>query len=286
MMRFITLVLLGCFFSLSRADEFNLNFSKDIIDAAGGRQNEFDALPLTNPEVQNSPVSPPILKEQPIESKAPPDLDAIEKKPESQVVRGKPYVKGVKPTPPEQDFSPVQGASASSLLVPNALAKYPVPGFYPADALQMNPNASDPFDQIHDELRLLVGEDVYARMVWTYLDIKQFDNWLYATMEQYTLFAEESLLVGLNDQLMITLGLSGPNSQHTKVSVRSSGSAAELGAAEAEIKNAILRADLEAQSRFFTLLKYFTVRNFFYVMLIGLVLTYTGKAFKFLVRQQ
>jgi hypothetical protein len=296
-MRFyIGLILLSGCINLSWADDFKLSFSQDIVNSADRQPSELDELPLKKPEVQDNPIPIPSAETKLIEPRGATSSDESEKIQASPAEREKSvsrvYPTRIKPVESNNNFLPVQRDSVSTLFGQGGLADSMRLG-QPWYANEQGQTTVDPFDQLHDEIRLMVGEDMYAEMAWTYLDAKKLENWIYATVDQTGLFARDSLIVGLNDQLMASLtslGMAGAKSQ-TVASMgqlsaqRVVGQVDPFNAAKSTVDPEVMKAALEGQSGFFQVLKYLTVRNLWYAMLSMIMLIYAGKCFKFFVRQ-
>lgn len=293
--------LLGSIFLLSliglvRAEEFSLSFSADIINSAQPAAGELDALPLTNADIQKTDAVPPISELQATESQPPVEAEA-DKQLDKPLYRSRPAEVRRLPGKVEaavarNEYLPIQTVPADSFLAQYQFDKAPWPGFYPGDdARQQLANGIDPLDQLHDEFRLLVGEDIYAQMVWAYLDVKQLDNWIYATVDQLDLFSQDSLLVGLNDKLLAGLTVKGQSTPGEQASNGFSDWQNGMQNQRAsEVKSAsdqaVLKAQFESQSKFFEYIQYLTPLNLIYSVLAIIALVYAGRLVNFLVRQQ
>lgn len=297
-MRFyIGLILLSGCINLSWADDFKLSFSQDIVNSADRQPSELDELPLKKPEIQDNPVPIPSAEIKPIGPQGSKSSDESEKIQASPAEREKSvsrvYPTRIKPVESNNNFLPVQRDSVSTLFGQSGLAD-PMRLEQSWHANEQGQMTVDPFDQLHDEIRLMVGEDMYAEMVWTYLDAKKLENWIYATVDQTGLFARDSLIVGLNDQLMASLtslGLAGSNNQTLtsmgQLSVQQAARQPDpFNAAKSPVDPELMKAAFEGQSSFFQLMKYLTVGNLLYVLLSIIMLLYSGKLFKFFVRQR
>lgn len=290
---YLGLVLLSACISLSWAEDFSLTFSQEIIKAADQQPNELDGLPLSEPEKPADTALIPLKQEEtsPPQVSEPQKIEKTPESPRQSVTSGlRDYSARSKQPEPVNQFLPIQAVPANQFFGQEMFADNPR---LANDLLYVdgqNPLAIDPLAQLHDEMRLMVGEEVYAKMVWTYLDAKQLDDWIQTTISQSELFAEDSLIVGLNDQLMASLtslGLAGTSGQNKPapepLNSRQSG---ELNPVKPAIDPLLMKADFESRSIFFGLLNYLTLGNFLYLMLSVMGLIYTGKLFKFLVRQQ
>lgn len=285
---YLGLFLLSVCISPSWAEDFSLSFSREIIKAADRQPNELDGLPSSEPEKPAGTALIPLKQE---EASPPQHLEKIPELPRPAATpRLRDYSARSKPPEPVNKFPPIQAVPTSHFLSRGMFADNPGSANDLRYVDGQNPSAIDPLAQMHDEMRLLVGEEIYAKMVWTYLDAKQLDDWIQTTIAQSELFAGDSLIVGLNDQLMAglaTLGLTGSNGQNysapEQLNSRQSG---ELNQAKPSMEPVVMKAEFERRSRFFEMLNYLTIGNFFYLILSIVILVYTGKLFKFLVRQQ
>ncbi|QPK61924.1 hypothetical protein IVG45_13755 [Methylomonas sp. LL1] len=157
-----------------------------------------------------------------------------------------------------------------------------------------SPFANALFDQLHDEARLMVGEEIYAKMVWTYSDIKELDNWIYSSMSQYDLLADQSqagakAVSGLNQQLtaeLVFLGLKG--SDGPVLAGKGSTNVVNLESRRSMPGYAepMLVSDSESQNAFLFILKYLTIANFLYLMVSVMAAVSLAKAFNFFIRQE
>lgn len=291
---YIGLILLNVCISLSWADDFRLSVSKEIIEAADRPADDLDGLSLAIPEKpdESGTVSPRRENiRQPQASASESDAKSADA-PESRL-KSRSQLMSVRSKSHESvnNFLPIQTVQANDLLGRQTFA-----GPHLANALGhmdgQNQMAIDPLDQFRDEMRLILGEDIYAEMVWTYLDAKQMDNWIYTTVNQSGLFAQDSLIVGLNDQLMASLtslGLVGAGDRNLSIDESSKMHGQQPNrAADAEkiVTDALMKAEFERNSTFFGILKYITVVNFLYLIIFLVILLYAVKLFKFLVRQQ
>lgn len=155
------------------------------------------------------------------------------------------------------------------------------------------------FEHLNDEVRLLVGEDIYAQLVWSYVDIKSFDNWIYATLSQYQLagdpiFGASQGLNGLDDQLranLVFLGINGSANSatalnhdgHRTIAVTRDDTRNVL----AEYQTQILYSRAEPQTGWFVLVfEYLTIKNLLYLVLSIISVVFLLRAIRFLLRQQ
>ncbi|MCQ8129172.1 hypothetical protein [Methylomonas rivi] len=296
---YIGLILLSGYVNLSWADDFKLTFSQDIIEAAGQQADDLGDLALPPPEKPVNPVPIPAAQEETRQSRMT-EAGKTEKQPETLEPGTRPgfrsYSARSQLSEPQNNFLPIQDVSANHFWGLGMSADNASLGNESRHAGEHNQMVNDPFAELHDEMRLLVGEDMYAKMVWTYLDVKQLDNWIYATIKQSELFARDSLIVGINDQLMVgltSLGLVGSNDRNLAFEEQLAAGNQENGRqinglnnAEQMINDAVMRAEFERNSSFFGVLKYLTVNNFLYLLLSVLVSVYLVKLVRFLIRQQ
>lgn len=297
-MRFyIGLILLSACINLSWADDFKLSFSQDIINAADRQPNGLDGLALPAPEKQDTPIPIPPSEVKPIEPQEP-KADEVERKQEIPPLREHSRLRvhstHVKPVEPLDNFLPIQGESASGFFGQGALNNILAWEHDSRHAGGQDQIAVDPFEQLHDEMRLMVGEDMYAKMVWAYLDAKQLDNWIYTTINQSGVFAQNSLIVELNDYLMASLtslGWAEPNEQNfsferQRASHQGGEQANKVNDDQQALNDVVTTANFEKQSRFLGILKFMTLQNFLFLAIFIMAAMYTGKLFKFLIRQQ
>ncbi len=279
---------------LAQADEFSLNFSSDIVNSAQSIGNELDALPLTTPEKQDNGLLP-LLPESKAEEQALKHSDA-EKKAGKTVFRSSPRdairqaAKGRTLSAEESEFAPIQKVPADSFFAQYANDVEPFDSDKQAPSLADAGN--DMFKQINEDLRTTVGEDMYAKMVWAYRDVKELDNWIYATIDQSGLFAQGSFLMNLNEQLFAGLTTTDEARGNLEASENSFNDWQKgLQTQQArEVKSVLdkeaLRANMENQSVFYIYLQYLTPLNFIYFTLVIAALFYGGRFFRFMLSQQ
>lgn len=293
-MLIISLLFISCCISSAWADEFKIEVSKDLIQTysqpISGLEEpvllkDHNQLPteIKQDDANSVPQSSDSKSIQNLQDKPSPST----KTSESAVVlqRSKP-----KPSP----INPLQMQSNAGLIQRNMLAADPNLGFYPNLNANQNQSYDEFLGEMHDELRLMVGEEVYSKMAWTYLDLKRLDNWIYETTSQFALFSQQALfgnqaVVGLSDQLkaeLFFMGLMGSDAsrlQHMQM-----GSQVDVLQTQYETEQAIkiAAADAEIEGRFFGILKYLTILNFVYLILAVMALVYLAKLFSFLVKQQ
>lgn len=288
------LILLIACISLSWADDFRLSFSQEIINAADRQPDDLDGLSLPEPEKSADPVPISAKHEETSQPQASaPEKDAKSEEVSESGLRPRSRVLSVRSKSFESvnNFLPIQTVQANQFLERQTFAGAHL-GNASGHIDGQNQMAIDPLDQFHDEMRLILGEDIYAEMVWTYLDAKQLDNWIYTTVNQSGLFAQDSLIVGLNDQLMASLtslgfvGSDGRNLSIDESSKRHNQQPNRVDDTEKIVNDALMKAEFERNSAFFGVLKYLTVVNFLYLMSSIVILVYVVKLFKFLIRQQ
>lgn len=291
---YIGLILLNVCISLSWADDFRLSVSKEIIEAADRPADDLDGLSLAIPEKPDESGTDSPRREnirQPQASASENDAKSADV-PESGL-KSRSQLMSVRSKSHESvnNFLPIQTVQANQLLGRQTFA-----GTHLADTSGQvggqNQMAIAPLDQFHDEIRLMLGEDIYAKMVWTYRDAKQLDNWIYATIDQSGLFAQDSLIVGLNDQLMASLtdlGFVGASDRNLSIDESSKSHSQQPNRVEDTekiVNDALMKAEFKRNSAFFGLLKYLTLMNLLYLLSSIAILVYAVKLFKFLVRQQ
>lgn len=293
-MLIISLLFISCCISSAWADEFKIEVSKDLIQTysqpiSGLEENvlqkEHNQLPIEiKPEKANPvPQSSDSKLIQNLQDKPSPPT----KTSESAIVlqRSKP-----KPSP----INPLQMQSNAGFIERNRLTADPNLGFYPNLNANQNQSYDEFLGEMHDELRLMVGEEVYSKMAWTYLDLKRLDNWIYETTSQFALFSQQALsgnqaVVGLSNQIkaeLFFMGLMGSDAsrlQHMQM-----GSQVDVLQTQYETEQAIkiAAANAEIEGRFYGILKYLTIMNFVYLILAVMALVYLAKLFSFLVKQQ
>lgn len=293
----IGLVMLSACISLSWADEFKLSFSQDIVNSADGQPSELDDLPVKKAaEIPSSPLPIPLPAAAPVESPAAPKEAVSENEPArpalSEKSASRAYPATVKPAESNNRFLPIQNPTLTTLPWPGVGNDNSAWGQVWRDN-QHAPTGSDAFDQLNEEIRALIGEDMYAEMVWTYQDAKQLESWLVATIDQSGLFARDSLIVGLNDQLMARLTSWGlmESDSHAISSLGRIDSQRGMeedspAAAKPALDPELMKQTFEGQSSFFRIVKYLTISNFMYAVLTMIMLIYAGKGIRFFVRQR
>lgn len=287
------LLFISCCMTMARADEFKIDVSSDLIEAY--------SQPITELET-------PVLQK--VDNQLPDDIKPGKTAPTPQSSESESIKK--QQSNPSQSIkasnspnflhTPKQKQSMKNLQQVQGLVDYsqsnPLAvdsnlGFYPNQFANQNPGYDDFIGEIHDELRLMVGEEVYAKMVWTYLDIKRLDNWIYETTSQLALFSQQTLgsegIVGLSNQLkadLFFLGLMGSDSGRITSAPPGGRIDAIQAMAVAEQVNQVVTTGTVLEGKFFGILKYLTILNFVYLILTVIALIYTAKLFNFLVKQQ
>ena len=148
------------------------------------------------------------------------------------------------------------------------------------------------FDLLHDQARLMLGEEVYAKIAWTYFDLKQVDEWIYSTTSQISLdgyqrFFPFSSLFRLDEHLQagVVLGTAEQKQWLNQNNTATLGLGSQSAQAVlADYQKSIANVDRDNDSFFFSILKYLTILNLLYGMLAGLALVFLGKGFNFLIR--
>ena len=292
MKRFISLALCCCCIGTSWADEFKLEFSKDILDSAGGQQADIEAPASSATLKSNAPVLlplpvPPKTKTEPDSPvSATPDQKPVSPTERINFRQSAVPSRGNYSRPPAEDFSPLK-VSPEKLLGGLGLQSEQADQLgKAAEKIQNNP---DVFEQLHDEFKLMVGDDIYTRVVWSYDDVKALDNWLSATFNQLTQIDGESIFVGLNDQIIANftapeqIGLPG---QHAKSVEERHADALKTPeyAARYGVNQAVIQANFENQSKFLLILNYLTPSNLLYLAISIGTVVYGGKFFRFLIK--
>lgn len=296
---FIGLVYFCSLISVVQADEFNLSFSSDIINSAQPMGNELDALPLTSPENQNNAVQP-LLPETKTETTEVKQTEERKKNDEpffkARVRESRRQLAKDRATDMSSQnnaFAPIQTAPTDSFFAQYQRDVMPKMEFNSDNPAQSMPEAGvNALKQMNEGLRTLVGEELYSRMVWAYLDVKELDDWIYASIDQSGLFSQDSFLMGLNDRLFAGLatftgqsvggenGNSAFNDWQKEIQTQQGRDVKSVMDKEA------MRANLDSQSLFFAYLKYLTLLNFIYLILTILALVYVGRFCRFMIRQQ
>lgn len=295
MKRLISLVFLGVLIGQPQADEFRLNFSSDIINSAQPSKNGQDASSLTNLEKRNN-ASAPIIRESKFESR---EVKAglAEKTADKPAFQSRmrenlrfPQKDGVL-LAQETEFSPVQKASADSFSAQFGVNTKSYAGFFGNGMQPVHGSGVTIYDQLHQDVRILVDDDLYARMVWAYMDIKELDNWVHAAVDQSGLFSQSAQFLGLNEQLLAGFTVLGhidaSNQRRDAFNDWQKGlQSQQVDEVQSVIKEASLRSDSESQGLFFSYLKYFTPLNVLYLVGGILAVYYSSRFFRFMIRQQ
>jgi hypothetical protein len=290
MKRFISLAFCCCFFSSGWADEFKLEFSKDIIDAAGTQQDGIE----THTSTKAVKPSNPILVSATPQGKSEPEASALDASQKKQVSPPEPiYSKQPAHSSRKDDSRPADDNFAPLRVSPDKVfGGVGLPEqFWQANKTVQNQQNLDIFDQLRDEFELMVGDDIYTRMVWSYDSVKEMDNWLSATFSQLTMIDGGSIFVGLNDQIIANftapeqIGMPGRNAKSLEDSHADALKTPEY-AARYGVNQALVSANFESQSKFFVVLKYLTLINLLYLILTIVALVYMVKFFRFLIKQR
>ena len=272
--RLLACLLAWSFISVSLADEFKLQFSKDFMEAesrqflSGGESDSDDSQD----------------KDLPISSSLKPANTSTFHPADSGFSK--------KSTSLETAQTPNQAGSMfdSGLLVEHGATQQLISSQEQSDA--------ESFAQIREDLRELVGDEVYSKMIWAYRDFKELDHSIYAELSQYEVIVQEWLvevqeIFGLNDQLRAELILpETPDAEASRLrvaAIQSQHDTTEDNLAsrlKADSLNQATVVDFEVESKLFQIIKYITIKNFLYLLLSILGAVYCAKFFKFLVRQQ
>ncbi len=298
MKRYVALLLLSGFSKISGAEEFKLEFSKDFVDTDSQSLEEASgAQPVKNPAKENNAAPTEVAPAKAADNKAA-KPEAGQTKPAAEPRPAESSDSGL-PPPRLPQAQATQGFGR----MPNQAANSQGLGLLfvdPDGDDQALPGqgVADPFTQMRDDLRLMVGDEMYSRMVWSYWDVKQLDNLIYAEMSQYDLLVQQWLadaqdIFGLNDQLRANLVLPGTtdseagrlrlaslNRQHAHLQQTLS------AGLSADKLDQVRMTGFDNQSLFFMFYQYLTFRNFFYMISSLLGFVYVARLFKFLLRQQ
>ena len=288
---FISLILLNCCIHLSWADDFKVDITTDLIAATSIDQSFSAAAPLIKPGMQDADGQISASREKTAESQT----EVLKSPEEKPVHQQQPTKAGLQELPkqaptikPDNIYMSSPGA-ANKFLGVGVSVNNPDLGFVSQQTAEQAQNNINPFEQLHDEVRLMVGEDNYAKMAWTYQNVKQLDNWIYAKVSEYDLLMQDAMaIVGLNDLLRVDLvfsglpGMNGQPSMSTQLNSRHSVSNGTVIASD-HLRSS---AALVSESRFYWLLNYLTILNCIYFILSIMAVVYIAKAFKFLVRQE
>lgn len=292
----ISLFIISCCINLVWADEFKIDVSKELIEAYSQSLSGLEA-----PVLQKDPKQLPVeIKQGKTDSTSPSSDDkSIHEQQDNQSQPAKASESPVFYQIPNQKqpaTNPLQMQADGGFIQRSMPAADPNLGFYPHQIVNQNPVYDDFIGEIHDELRLMVGEDVYGKMVWTYRDLKRLDNWIYETASHFALFGQQSMsgshrIVGLSNQLkadLFFLGLIGsdkgqletlrPGSRYDALSLQTVALTGQTGP--------IAATGTVIEGRFFGILEYLTILNFVYLILAVMALVYLAKLFNFLVKQQ
>lgn len=164
-----------------------------------------------------------------------------------------------------------------------------------------NVSSGDPSDfteALKGKIKGDIGEDAYAKIVWTYGEIQNIDDWINSTMAQYGfddsyLFGGQKYsAMGLDDHVSMRVILQGNET------VGESGLLPENTGKDSwklrEDNKAVLVGDYRRESidnyaqnqKFAIVLKYFTIVNFVYLFFFVMFISLIIRGLKFLVRQQ
>ncbi len=280
--------------STSMADEFKLQFSKDFMDAESQQLDGLEKRDSAQSRDNSQPISTP---PKPVNPDVFHHADSDFKQPKQNW----PDRSLTTPHFPRRQASPEFAQSpdqagqlfgSSGLLVEQGATQQLISSQEQTDA--------ESFTQLRDDLREVVGDEVYSKMIWAYQDLKALDNSIYAELSQYEVMVQEWLvevqeIFGLNDQLRAELILPDtPDAEASRLrvaAIESHHETAEDNLASRlkadRLNQDLARAvDFENQSKLFQIVKYLTIKNFLYLLLSVVGVVYFAKFFKFLVRQQ
>lgn len=301
MKAFISLICFCLYIQVSQADDFKIDFTKELIDAAEEQQNQSALSAIPSQATNGSQIRSG--QEQSDSNDTQLKTSAQNKDTEDeQVVKAKVDEKDKKAGVEQTKIQSVKANQyLQSILHQDSLGQFgvdPTLGFYLTRRNVQTQPGIDLLENIQEDLHLLLGEEAYAKMIWLYKDLKKFDNWINLVMADYELYAPHNSLGaarinGLNDQLNADVFLRGSlttdrgsDPQHAFYESRAG--LAHHVAADLTLNNATTQMDVnfENESKFFFILKYLTVVNFIYLIVTLLVILYLGKLFKLLVRQK
>lgn len=294
--RLLACVLAWSFISVSLADEFKLQFSKDFIDTDSQQLDSLGQSDSASSRDERQPI--PVLPK-PVNNTNPQNADSNFKQPKQYF---EPTASDRPLSVPDVSRKQVSEFSQKPNQTGNLFGTGLMVEHGAAQQLISNQEQSDAesFTQIREDLRELVGDEVYNKMIWAYQDLKVLDNSIYAELSQYEVMVQEWLvevqeIFGLNDQLRAELILpETPDAEASRLRVATIESFHE--AAENNLASRLkadrlnqdiaMAVDFENQSKLFQIFKYLTIKNFLYLLLSVVGVIYLGKFFKFLVRQQ
>jgi hypothetical protein len=295
--RLLACLLAWSFISVSVADEFKLQFSKDFMEAESRQldsvsQQSSDQSPAENQPVPAQPKSANTSNTH--------DADYSIRQPK-QNLESSAADRSLTST----DFSKTQRLSEITNMPEKNGQLFGTGVMIEQGATQQlinsqEQNYAESYAQMRDDLRALVGDEVYSKMIWAYQDLKEMDASVYAELSEYEVMVQEWLIevqeiFGLNDQLRAELVLPDtPDAEDSRLrvaAIESHHDVAEDNLASRlkadRLNQDIARAvDFENQSKLFQIIKYLTIKNLFYLLLSIVGAVYFAKFFKFLVRQQ
>jgi hypothetical protein len=292
----VSLLFISCCISSAWADEFKIEVSKDLIQTYSQPISGLEE-PVLQKDHNQLPIEiKPVKANSDQQSSDSKSIQNLQNKPSPPTKTSESTVVLQRSKPKQSSINPLQMKSNDGLMPRNMLAADPDPdlGFYPNLSANQNQSYDEFLEEMHDELRLMVGEEVYSKMAWTYLDLKRLDNWIYETTSQFALFSQQALsgnqaVVGLSNQIkaeLFFMGLMG--SDASRLQSMQLGSQVNVLQTQYETEQAIkiAAADAEIEGKFFGVLKYLTILNFVYFILAVMAFVYIAKLFRFLVKQQ
>lgn len=293
----VSLFFISCCIQFAWADEFKIDVSKELIEAYSQPITELETSVLQNDNRQSAAE---IKQEKTDFAPRLSDSESIEKQRANQSQLTKSTDSPVLLQIPKQKQSMLNQQRMHREVRSTQSEQWatdPNLGFHSNQISKQNPSYNDFLGKIHDELRFMVGEEVYGKMAWTYLDLKRLDHWIYETTSQLEIFNQQMLpgsqgLADLSNQLRADLffwGLMGsdtsrmPSLQYGDQITPLQTQADSTLAVQANQMTAI---DAAVEGRFFGVFKYLTILNFWYLTLTIIALVYMAKLFRFLVNQQ
>lgn len=178
----------------------------------------------------------------------------------------------------------------------NSMAEFPQAGvryrnLQPSAVNGPAPQTVEMLDQMHGDVRLLVGDEAYSQMAWAYFDLKGLDASISSAMRELGLVGESvsegmGVIHGLDDQLLVLLVGAGKGSIGSRSmglqghpDVRGESSQGGGGAQQASFDD-----NFEEKSQFFRIFKYFTFLKCLYFSLILTASYVVLKGFRFVIR--
>lgn len=198
---------------------------------------------------------------------------------------------------PQESYISIESVFAGRMARPSAyqfgLAREKLIGTPPYS----EPSVEVFYEDVLDSVRDTIGAATYSKILWTYYDIKEIDNLIYAKMAQYdfshSIFSDGYRGIdGLNHQfgasIMVSNASGAPNRNSMfqddldKPSPGSSGKAV-LNIPEQNFGN--LEHEFVGNSYFGLILRIMTVKNIIYAMLAIFMSGLIWRVFRFFIKQ-